>query len=110
MLQRILKDGKSIMPGATDALLALSAWDVVIHIMAPSVHHDPVKVLVMTEENPRYFSSLTTHLSSDHTLWLLGLSTFAKDLAQYESVPAFLKTLVHKIQGLKPSPSEELTP
>ncbi|TDH72012.1 uncharacterized protein CCR75_000128 [Bremia lactucae] len=110
LLPRILKYGKPVPPGGMEALLALSAWDTILHIMAPTVYHDPVKIMALTDENPRYFSSLTIPLLTDHSLWLLGFSNFAADLLQYGQVPTFLKTLVTKIQGLKPSPTGEFTP
>ncbi|KAL8009044.1 hypothetical protein Plhal703r1_c01g0000071 [Plasmopara halstedii] len=110
MLRRLLRHGNPVASNAVEALLALFAWDAVIHIMAPTVYHDPVKIMVLTDENPTYFSKLTISLLSDHTLWFLGFSTFAKVLMQYKSVPTFLKTLVEKVQDLKPSPTGEITP
>ncbi|GMF42040.1 unnamed protein product [Phytophthora fragariaefolia] len=53
--------------------------------MAPTVYHDPVKLQVLTDENPQFLTSLTIPLLSDHTLWLLGFSAFAKDLLQQEA-------------------------
>ncbi|KAL7682652.1 hypothetical protein Plhal304r1_c047g0128721 [Plasmopara halstedii] len=57
MLRRLLRHRKAVPSNAVEALLALSAWDAVIHIMVPTVYHDPVKIMVLTDENPTYFSS-----------------------------------------------------
>ncbi|KAF4027978.1 Reverse transcriptase (RNA-dependent DNA polymerase) [Phytophthora infestans] len=83
LLKRILRHAAPDLDLPTHALLTLSAWDVVLHIMAPTVYHDPVKLHVLTDENPQFLTSLTIPLLSEHTLWLLAFSSFATDLVQY---------------------------
>lgn len=110
MLKRIMKHATLVSPDSEQALMLLSAWDVVLHIMAPTVYHDPVKLQVLTDENPQFLTSLTIPLLTDHTLWLLGYSPFARDLLKYAGVPDFLKNLIRNIQAIKPSKTGELTP
>ena len=78
--------------------------------MARTVYHDPHKLHILTDAIPEFLVNLTIPLLSDNTLWLLGFSSFAKDLLQYETVPDFSKSLVQAVQALKPDAEGAYTP
>uniref|UniRef100_A0AAV1V1X9 Uncharacterized protein n=1 Tax=Peronospora matthiolae TaxID=2874970 RepID=A0AAV1V1X9_9STRA len=112
MLKNLLGHGPPILAQDKKALFAPSSWDLVLHIMALTVYHDPIKLFVLMGTIPDFLVDLRVPLLSDNTLWLLGFSYFAKDLLQYETVPDSLKSLVQAVQALKPnakgSPSHRL--
>lgn len=110
MLKTILGTVEPISTQDKKALFVLSSWDLVLHIMAPTVYHDPNKLYILTDAIPDFLVNLTIPLLSDNTLWLLGFSSFAKDLLQYETVPDFLKSLVQAVQALKPDADGAFTP
>ncbi|CAI5713324.1 unnamed protein product [Peronospora destructor] len=69
-----------------------------------------VLLYVLTDAVPDFLVNLTIPLLSDNTLWLLGFSSFAKDLLQYKSAPNLLKSLVLAVQALAPEADGTLTP
>ena len=99
-----------MLPQDNEALFTLSCWDLILHIMMPTVYHNPLKLFVLSQEHPLFYVNITIPLLSDKTLWLLGFSSFAKALLQYDTVPAFLKTLVQDVQALVPTSDGQLTP
>ena len=109
MLRQLLGHIEPLSSEARHALFVLSTWDLVFHIMAPTVYQDPSKLFILTDSIPEYLVNLTIPLLSDNTLWLLGFSSFAKDLLQYDTVPDFLKTLIQDVQALKPDANGLLT-
>ncbi|CAI5717567.1 unnamed protein product [Peronospora effusa] len=90
ILKKLLR--RSPHASSKPALLVLSKWDVVIHIMAPTVYHDALKLFVLLDDSPRFFVNLAIPLLTDETLWRLGFSSFAMELLQYDRAPDFLKT------------------
>ncbi|KAL7694057.1 hypothetical protein Plhal304r1_c002g0005481 [Plasmopara halstedii] len=110
MLKHILGHVEPISPQAKKALFVLSSWNLVLHVMAPTVYHGPLKLYVVTDAVPDFLVNLTIPLLSNTTLWLLGFSPFANDLLQYDSVPDFLKTLVQAVQALKSDDEGSLVP
>ena len=105
MLQRLLCYISQSSATAEKALLVLSAWDVVLHIMPPTVYQAPHKIHVLVGDNPQFLTNLTMPLFTDDILWSLRFSSFAKDQLSYESVPEFLKLLVQDVQTLQLSSS-----
>ncbi|CAI5737118.1 unnamed protein product [Peronospora destructor] len=71
---------------AKNALFVLSTWDLVLHIMAPTVYHDPLKLYVLTDALFRE-RSIAVRIGSD-----------------------FLKTLCLAVQALTPEEDGTLTP
>ncbi|GMF37266.1 unnamed protein product [Phytophthora lilii] len=108
--KHILKKAKPKQPDAKHHLLTLAAWDVVVHIMAPTVYQDPLKLFVLTGESPRFLTNLTIPLLTDQVLWKLSFSSFAMELLDYETAPDFLKSLIEDVQAMKPSSTGDLTP
>ncbi|KAL7685183.1 hypothetical protein Plhal304r1_c032g0103741 [Plasmopara halstedii] len=90
MLCRLLQNDNPVPLTAVDAVFALFAWDAGICIMALNVYHDRVKILVLTDQNPKYFANFSIPLLTDDTSRLPGFYTFANDLMQYKSVTSFL--------------------
>ena len=78
--------------------------------MVMTVYHDPLKLHVSTNPVPDFLVNLTIPLLSDNTLRLLGLSTFAKEHLQHETVPDYPKILAQAVLALKPYTEESLTP
>ncbi|RLN58204.1 hypothetical protein BBJ28_00025010 [Nothophytophthora sp. Chile5] len=87
-------------------LLTLAAWDIALHIMAPTVYQDPLKLLVLTGENPRFLTNLTIPLLTDRVLWKLSFSSLATELHEYSTTPDFIKALIEAVQAIKP-PSDD---
>ncbi|POM66270.1 Hypothetical protein PHPALM_17897 [Phytophthora palmivora] len=110
ILERMMKHSDHKRQTDFSSLLTLSAWDGVLHVMAPTVYHDPAKLLVLTGDNPQYLTGLTIPLLADHTLWQVALSTLGKEILGYNQVPNFLKSLISEVQALKPSNTGELAP
>ncbi|CAI5721077.1 unnamed protein product [Peronospora destructor] len=65
MLRQLMGHIEPHTSEAKQALFVLSSWDLVLHIMAPTVYHDFYKLLVLTDSIPDFLVNLMIPLLSD---------------------------------------------